>query len=403
MNDIFLKRNDESDLDYIIRLVDGKSNGIYDIDYSELFKLAFGVELSSEESRKRFYALKMLLPYFEKEKFKNITSESVLSELELKKIELQKEKIKNRTIKLELNKMLRQDARFELFLEEIKNSIETCEAPTFQEYNFKTGERIGIIGISDIHYGKIFTSVNNSYSIEICNQRMELLLNEIIDWVKDRKINYLHIVNAGDSCEGLLRTNQIKVLEVGVIDSVIEFSKMMIEWLNKISKHIPLTYHHVISSNHTEVRFLNQPAGSFPDEDLEKVIIHMIAGSFRNNDRVTVPIYSTDYIYFTVNNKNIFACHGHQFRNKKKNEVLKELSILHGIDIDILILGHDHHEEITTVGEKDSGNIKVVMLPAIMGSDTFSDKLLTGSKAGATFIEINNNKKGLTTTEVILN
>ena len=35
-----LRKESESDFDYILRLVEGKSNGIYDIDYVELFKLA---------------------------------------------------------------------------------------------------------------------------------------------------------------------------------------------------------------------------------------------------------------------------------------------------------------------------------------------------------------------------
>ena len=400
-----LKQNGESDFDYVIRLIEGKSSGIYDIDYTELFKLAFNAELNPDECRKRFYGLKMLLPYLDKEKISNVSSDEVLNEIERKKIELQKEKEKNRTIKIELNRLIRQDARFELFLEEVKNSIETIESPKFQEFQefeMEDGNKIGILGISDVHFSKKFNSVNNFYSRDICYERMNLLLSEVIDWIKDRNIVYLHIVNGGDNIEGLLRKNQIRVLETGVIDSVIEFSKMMSEWLNHLSIYVPMTYHHIISANHSEIRFLDVSAGSFPDEDLEKIIIHLIAGNLRNNNRIEIPIYKTEYAYFSVNNKNIFVCHGHQFRNKKVYDLIKELQMLHGVNIDILILGHYHHENIVTVGENQNGNIKVIMLPSIMGSDVFSDTLLTGSKAGVTLIELSN-KKGLTTTEIILN
>ncbi len=401
--DVCLKKDNESSYEYIIRLIEGKSSGLYDIDYTELFKLAFGVDLNHDECRKRYYGLKMLLPYLDKEKIKNITSDEILTTLELKKLEVQKEKEKNRTIKIELNKMLRQDARFEMFCDEIRNSIESIESPIFNEFICNDGIKIGVLGISDIHFSKIFNSVNNSYSIEICYKRMNLLLSEVIDWIKDRNISYLHIVNAGDSIEGLIRVNQIRVLETGVIDSVIEFSKMMAEWLNQLSKYISITYHHVTSANHSEVRFLNQKAGSFPDEDLEKIIIHMIAGILKDNLRIDVPIYKKDYVFFSIGNKNIYATHGHQYRNKKVADVIKELQMLHGITIDILIMGHLHHEENITVGENVNGNIKVILLPAIMGSDNFSDSLFTGAKSGATLIEIDCNKKGITTTEVILN
>lgn len=403
MTDI-TRRLGESKHQYIKRLTYAKLvEKTLDLDYSELSELIFGVAYAPDETRKRLYGLKYLLEVMEEEKINAIDDTSILNELEMKKIQLQKERIKNSTIKIELNKMLRQDARFELFLEEIKNSIESVKPPVFEEYVCESGERIGVLGISDIHYGKRFASVNNSYSMEICRDRMELLLNETAEWIKDRNISYLHIVNGGDNVEGLLRTNAIRVLEVGVIDSVIEFSTLMAEWLNKVSEYVSLTYHHVISANHSEVRFLNQPAGSFPDEDLEKVIVSLIEGRLRDNDRIKVPIYKTEYAYFNIGDKNIFVAHGHQFRGKKLGVVLRELQMLHGIQIDLMILGHFHHEESETVGENEKGNIKVVMLPAIMGSDTFSDSLLTGSKAGATFVEFNSNKKGLTTTEVVLN
>ena len=77
----YLKKDGESQLDYILRLVKGKNDKIYDIDYTELFKLGFNVDLSVDESRKRYYSLKMLLPYIETEKLTNITGQDLLDEL----------------------------------------------------------------------------------------------------------------------------------------------------------------------------------------------------------------------------------------------------------------------------------------------------------------------------------
>lgn len=88
----YLKQQNESDLEYIIRLIEGKSNGIYDIDYIELFKLGFGIEISSCEARKRYYGLKMLLPYLDNEKIKSISDDDILKEYELKRIEFEERK-----------------------------------------------------------------------------------------------------------------------------------------------------------------------------------------------------------------------------------------------------------------------------------------------------------------------
>jgi hypothetical protein len=91
----YLRRQGESDYEYILRLVEGKSNNTYDIDYTELFKLAFDVEFSATECRKRFYGIKMLMPYLDDEKLKDISSDEILNKLEMKKLEIQKEKEKN--------------------------------------------------------------------------------------------------------------------------------------------------------------------------------------------------------------------------------------------------------------------------------------------------------------------
>ena len=41
MNEKYLKKENETKLDYIVRLVKNKAE--YDLDYVELFKIAFGV------------------------------------------------------------------------------------------------------------------------------------------------------------------------------------------------------------------------------------------------------------------------------------------------------------------------------------------------------------------------
>ena len=405
MSNVHSKKNDETWFAYAERLIEGRKSGKYDLDKAEIYELLVEEKVSHDHARKMLCFLEKIFLKYETEKISNIDSIDFLNELELKKMEIQKEKEKNRTVKTELNKMLRQDARFEMFLDEVKDSIGNVEPPKFEELecNSSNGERIGIVGISDIHYSKQFKSANNVYSREICKERLNKLIGEIQEWVQERGLSYVHIVNTGDSLDGLLRRSQLKVLETGVIDSAIEFGRLMAEWLNQVSKITPLSYHHVPVANHTEIRFFNEKAGQFPDEDLEKVIINYVHDILQSNSRVVVPIYKDGFIDFEIFGKRIVACHGHQISKKNPYKVIQELQMILNLKIDILIVGHEHHEEVHSVGECKTGNIKVIKLPAIMGSDTYSDSLLTGAKAGSTFIELNELKKGLKLNEVILN
>lgn len=62
MDNTLVKRNGESELDYIKRIVTGKLiDKTIDADYAELAPLVFGQELNSSECRKRMYGIKRLL------------------------------------------------------------------------------------------------------------------------------------------------------------------------------------------------------------------------------------------------------------------------------------------------------------------------------------------------------
>ena len=111
------KRDNESFIEYADRLIDAKENGIIDLDKSEIWEFLFGEKISPDESRKRLYGVKTVISKLKEEGYKNITEEDILKQLEIKRQELQKEKYKVQTEKIALNQMLREEARFELFVE----------------------------------------------------------------------------------------------------------------------------------------------------------------------------------------------------------------------------------------------------------------------------------------------
>lgn len=77
------RKSDEDFLSYCDRLIEAKENNIIDIDKSEIWDLLFNEKLSSEESRKRLYAIKKIIKKLREEKYSTITEENVLKELEV--------------------------------------------------------------------------------------------------------------------------------------------------------------------------------------------------------------------------------------------------------------------------------------------------------------------------------
>lgn len=79
---ILSRKQYETDFEYALRLINAKANNEIDEDYVELFKQLFNVDMSSDECRKRFYGMKMLLDLY-KQSSDNETKILVLSDLHI--------------------------------------------------------------------------------------------------------------------------------------------------------------------------------------------------------------------------------------------------------------------------------------------------------------------------------
>ena len=397
------KRENETDFQYIKRLTLNKRE--YDIDYSEWGNKILGVDnnYSSENLRKAFYVLEKLFTKIDDTQVNNISDDDIAKEIELQKQELYKERKKIQTTKLEYNRLLREDARKEMLIEEIKSAIETVEVPKFNPIvEEENCEKIGVLGFADVHFGKIFQSLTNSYSEDIAYQRMNKLIEETLKICKEQNINKLIVINCADSIEGMcLRISQLQNLSIGIVDMTIRFAKFMVEWLNKLSEYVYVDYYHVNQSNHSQIRPFGTMANQFQDEDMERIIITYIHDMLQNNNRINVHMFDKDFVEFNVFNFDIISQHGHKIKNIKN--AIRDLSILHRKFYSYAYFAHLHHSESIVVAEGETNNCEVLLIPSVMGADDYSDDLLTGSKAGAR-LDIFTEKEGRKITyNIILN
>lgn len=403
--DYLKKMDNESQLDYIIRLVEGKSNGTYDIDYTELFRLGFGVEFSSDHCRKMYYALKMLLPYLDQNKIKDISGEEILKELESKKIEIQKEKYKVQTLRLDLNRIIRESSRTELLYEEFINTlkeVQDVELPKFQPLKIQDTDREYVLSFADSHFGKEFRSITNEYSIDVVYERFNKLLSEMIELIEEKNIKHLHVLALGDLIEGMsLRIGMLPKLKVGMVQQTIMFMRFIVQWLRELSKYVTITYYSANASNHTQTRPFGTKANEFPEEDNEKIIHTYIHDMLENNPRITVVKSEDKHTMFQIFDYNIIAWHGHNLKNS--NDFLDKASLKYKKFFDYAFLAHVHHGNIKTVGEGKSNNCEIIGIPSIMGSDDYADDLFVGAKAGAILVEFTRRQGKRNTTDIILN
>lgn len=359
----YLKQSSESDFDYIVRLVDGKANGIYDIDYVELFKLGFGVDLAPDECRKRFYGLKMLLPYLDKEKVKNVSSDEILSELELKRIEFEKEKQRFFDQRVAYRKLVREDARKEEIYNIIEKAISSGNLPTI-EYQYKPIEHTDndlYISLNDIHYGADINNAWNKYNSDICKERLNEYINKILEIQKLHNSENCYVCANGDLVNGNIHPSVLVSNRENIIEQVMGVSECISQFLGELSNHFNNVVFTVVAGNHSR---LNTKDNSLKNERLDDLVPWYIKARLQNvsniffNDNIDNTMSVLD-----IRGKKYLQIHGDYDSGKSAKQAC---ALMTGENIYAICCGHLHHNSMDYVD-----NIKVIMAGSFLGMDDY--------------------------------
>lgn len=319
------------------------------------------------------------------------TSDDSANEIKFQIRELQKERYKLQTEKLENNRWLRENARDELILEKILVAIDDLSPlPIPDVLPVVHNSKEFCLAFGDEHFGTEFeirglhNEILNAYSPEIFESRMWDLLNQVIEIVQKESITKLNVFSMGDFSDGLLRVGQLIKLRYGVIEGSVKYAEFICNWLNKLSEYVNIEYQ-MVAGNHTELRMLGQPKGTFKDDNTMLFVREAIKERLKNNPNFHMTINPTGLIYGTLCNFNLLGIHG-EVRNMES--ALKDFSNTYQTSIDILIGGHLHHNKTESVGvNKDTINV-----PSIIGINDYSMSLNKTSNAGATLFIIEDGK-----------
>ena len=335
---------------------------------------------------------------------KMVTDKDILKDIEVERRELDKARKKLQTEKIEYNRWLREEAREEMIWEQICDSISKLSPITIPELkNFELSsdnseERGTVLCLADAHFNTefeikgLFGEALHSYSPEIFYQRMWYLRDKLREICKREKILKLHIFGLGDDNDGLLRlTDNLFKLRWGVIDSTIVYAEFMSNWLNEVSRFVNIELQMVEDSNHNQLRLCSAPKNAFKDENLSKIIIHIIKCRLRDNPRITIIQNPTGYIYANVVGYNLIGIHG---ETKSLKTTIDDLSRLYKTQIHYVIGGHKHHSE--EFGTDCEG----ISVGSIIGIDDYSVNIMRSANASSTLL-IFEKGRGLVTKHTI--
>lgn len=401
-------RDNETENEALWRIGQEKTNNLIDdtwVDIAEVFNKHFRTDeteyYDSSAYRKKY---KNFYDAYE-QIFSKINNSEASAELDKKKKDIIKERQKLYATKLEYNRDLRQESRFELFYDNIRNAITTLNPPDIRLLDTQyvdNDDNEYVLNFGDIHYGSNFKSTNNKYSREICKYRFSLLLGYVIDYILNNNINHLKILNVGDCIQGILRISDVKLNETAVVNCVVEISQIISDFLNKLSEYCTIEYLHISSANHGQTRPLGSKSSELASEDVEKIICNYIKDSLRFNDRIEV-IFDIDkeYLEFEIAGFDCIAEHGHRVKNIK--DYLNKKSLLHRKMYSYGFLGHTHSNQCITVGEECCNNIEIFVSPSFVGSCPYADTLNVGAKSSVNILKFNRIYGHIGTETFILN
>ena len=296
--------------------------------------------------------------------------------------ELAKERVKLQTEKLEYNRWLREEARDELITEKICGAVNSLVPLDIPEHITPVhNTRAYALVYGDEHFGVeyelkgLFGDIINAYSPEIFEERMWDLFHQTVEIVQKENIDTLNVFNMGDFNDGILRVSQLMKLRYGVVDGTIKYADFIANWLNELTKFVRVKYQST-NGNHSELRLIGQPKGTFTEDNMGKVVTEFIKTRLKDNPNFTYIENPTGFIYAQLACNTVLGIHG-EVKNMKT--AIDEFSRIYNVPIQYLLAGHLHHNKTEEVGV----NSEVINVGSIIGVDSYSLSLHKTANASA--------------------
>ena len=296
--------------------------------------------------------------------------------------ELAKERVKLQTEKLEYNRWLREEARDELITEKICDAVNSLVPLDIPEYITPVhNTRAYALVYGDEHFGVeyelkgLFGDIINAYSPEIFEERMWDLFHQTVEIIQKENIDMLNVFNMGDFNDGILRVSQLMKLRYGVVDGTIKYADFIANWLNELTKFVRVKYQST-NGNHSELRMIGQPKGTFTEDNMGKVVTEFIKTRLKDNPNFTYIENPTGFIYAQLACNTVLGIHG-EVKNMKT--AIDEFSRIYNVPIQYLLAGHLHHNKTEEVGI----NSEVINVGSIIGVDSYSLSLRKTANASA--------------------
>lgn len=387
MNSKYLRKENEEDLDYAMRLIDiKKEERPDDLDWGDIVEL-LGLDLNKDSLRKSQDTIFGGIAVYKKMKDKELISKpsDYQQEVQIQLQELKKERIRLSDERAALNRRLRNEARKESMhdlITECAQSLKTEDnkiKPVCVEEEF---EKAAILTLSDFHFGLEINEFNNVYNSDVFYQRLNKILGKTIEYIQLNKVRTLYVLGLGDYMSGIIHTTTRIENRENIVQQVIKVSEALSQMLTELSKFVEI-YYYDVTDNHGRV-FPNKD--DWENEDNFSLFVRWyLDARFKDNEYIHIMqnTYSNEIGVVEIFGRNYAFTHGH--RDKISN-IVQNLSLMTKKFYDAIFMAHCHHYEANEIH-----GTYVYMNGTLSGTDMYANNERKTSNPSQNLFILNSN------------
>lgn len=371
------KEEFENDEQFIWRLCQAKDSGLLDMSWNEVADI-LNKELDMGDMP--FTASAYRKPYQQAKRFHDAgvfgeIDES--SEIVAQRHELEKEKVKLRDERNELKRLLREQARKESFVEQVKRAVVEF-IPNRLEYDTqKKNAEVSYDGndlvctFFDVHAGANVDNAINVFNEEVLRERIIKYLNKIIE-IRKRHNSENVVVILSELLNGYIHPTIRIENNQNLIEQFLTVMEYVSEFLCELSYYFCNVDVYCAPGNHS--RLTPNKDQSLRGENMDLLALPYLRAKLQNVKNIAIHDNEFDEVLaqFEVRGQKIVSGHGDR---TNMNNIVEKMTMYIGYKPDIIYVGHYHTNAMLT-----SFDTKVIQAGSFSGGgDQFvMDKMLRG-------------------------
>lgn len=371
----------------IIDLMLGKLNREHSDSWEEISKKT-GLNFTADHVRKMSYGVKLYDEYLEEENLKNKNYHSDIHNIEEKILELKKNRKQIQDERTLTNKKIRSLSRIEDFINLMRDELEILayEKPleVFKSPQEEDSHNVGVLLLSDIHYGIGINSSINIYDEDIAFTRLNYLVDKVLDYCTTHNINHLYVYELGDTISGHIHNTLRLENRMNVARQIIGASELISRALYRLSEKINKVTFTMVEGNHD--RIMPKKDDNLNEDSFSALVQELII--HRTSNITNLQIIQSIGKTFTSLDIMGFNCVGVHGDKDKPQSAIENITAITGKIPDYVFMGHFHNANEFTVNQSE-----VLVNGSFSGADEYAYNLRKNSKPVQKFMVFNNQGK----------